>query len=290
MSPEKSPNFFIPYRDISFGDVAALRDMSRHWVSTRRDYEALFANVKDEIAIGEVSPIYLQTTSSPKLISEVCPEAKIIAILRHPVERAYAHYLGRRRDGLELRNSFSEVMESELSKPFPDEVAFGHYLGCSRYHHYLKRYFELFPARSIKIYLYDELIASPQGLMADLYDFLDVDPSFVPDFARRNRSGYIANPMARYLWVQSVRIRTFLRPYLPLPLRDKVFDILAADLIRPELDLRLRDRLLASFAEDMNPSGATDRPRPFPLAPTKWSLAGGGNFPQHFEGSQHRSS
>lgn len=251
MSPEKSPNFFIPHRDISFGDVPALRDMSRYWVSTQSDYEALFANVKDEIAIGEVSPIYLQTRRSPELIHDVCPDAKIIAILRHPVDRAYAHYLGRRRDGLEPRSSFSHVVESELSNQFPDEVAFGHYLGCGRYYHYLQGFFGLFPSKNIKVYLYDELIASPQGLMSDLYEFLGVDSSFVPDFTRRNRSGYIANPITRYLWVHTVRVRTFLRPYLPLHLRDKVFDLFGGDLVRPELDPGLRNRLLEPFAEDL---------------------------------------
>ena len=251
MTPEKSPNYFIPHGDIPVGEVTALRDMARHWVSTREAYEALFDGAKDEIAIGEVSPVYLQTTQSPALIHALCPDAKIIAILRHPVERAYAHFLGRRRDGLEIRKTFAEVAQTEAGNDFPDQIAFGHYLGCGRYHHFLRGFYDLFPPQRIKVFFYDDLVSAPQTLMAELFAFLEVDSSFTPDEHYRNRSGDITNPITRYLWVNTVRLRTWLRPHLPLAMRDWVFDVIGATLSKPELDADLRTRLAGLFEADL---------------------------------------
>ena len=252
MTAEKSPNFFLHHDAIPLGEVPAVREMARHWVSTRVAYEALFDAVTDELAVGEVSPVYLQTKHSPVLIKELCPGVKIVAILRHPVERAYAHFLGRRRDGLENRDDFARVTEAELAHPFPDDIAFGHYLGCGRYHHFLETFYALFARERIEIYLYEDFIASPRTLMADLFEFLGVDPTFVPSDTHRNRSGYIASPVARWLRVRSVRLRTWLRPHLPLAARDKVFDTFSKTLIKPPLDAQLRARLTSHFTHDID--------------------------------------
>ena len=225
--------------------------MASQWVSEHESYERLFDSARGEVAIGEVSPVYLQTTSSPRLISELCPEAKIIAILRHPVDRAYAHFLGRRRDGLEQRTSFEEVVRAELSGRFPDDIAFGHYLGCGRYHHFLRGYFERFPSERIRIYLFEELERNTEGLISDLFDFISVDPTYVPDAGRHNRTGEIRNPILRHIWTGSVQVRTHLRPYIPQQVRDAVFELIGNQLMKPELDAGLRAQLVGVFRADI---------------------------------------
>lgn len=251
MCPRISPTFFVPHRDLPHWDGSAAGRMAGQWVSERASYERLFRRARGEVAIGEVSPAYLQCTSTPRLITELCHEAKIVAILRHPVDRAYAQFVGRRRDGLESRLSFVEVVESELSRPFPSDIAFGHYLAASRYHHFLHGYFEHFPRNRIRIFLFEELVSNAKGLMSDLFDFIGVDPAYIPEIRRHNRTGVVRNTMLRRFWAGSVSVRTRLRPYVPRPIRDTAFTLLGEHSEKPKLGSELRRQVLDVFREDI---------------------------------------
>jgi hypothetical protein len=182
----------------------------------------------------------------------MCPDVRLIAILREPVARAYAHFMGRRRDGLERRTAFADVVRDELSRPLPDDVAFGSYLGCGRYHHFLSGYFDRFPRERIRIYLYEDLQTNPTALMADVFAFLGVDSAFAPDMTRRHgQTGVPANPVARFLWTRSVRVRTALRPWLPRRIRDSAAPIFTGRLERPALDAVLQQQLSEVFSDDI---------------------------------------
>lgn len=252
LCPEKSPNFFVSHEPLPEWEGPSLRQMAQQWVSDRREYEAFFDDVDGETAIGEVSPVYLQAASAPRRIHQTCPDIRLVAILRDPVDRAYAHYLGRRRDGLESRADFQEVVAAELSRPLPDDVAFGSYLGCGRYHHFLAGYYELFPEERIRVYLFDELEEDARGLLADLFEFLGVDSDFVPDTERRHaQTGVIRNPVLRFAWTKSVALRTALRPHLPASIRDAALPVFLPSLTRPALDPTLRAELIEVFREDV---------------------------------------
>ena len=253
MCPHKSPNYFVSQEEQPSREGPRVRAMARQWVSDRKEYERLFDGARGIKIRGEVSPVYLQATSAPGAIHDACPDAKLIAVLRNPIDRAYAHFLGRRRDGLEGRRDFSEVVKEELADPLPDDVAFGSYLGCGRYHHFLQGYYERFAPERIKVFLFDALQNDMQGLMAEVYEFLEVDTGFVPDTAyRHNRSGEIENPVVRQIWTRSAPLRTFLRPLWPEFVRDAVHPLRSVALVKPELDAAIRTRLVSVFREDVN--------------------------------------
>jgi hypothetical protein len=168
------------------------------------------------------------------------------------VDRAYAHYHGRRRDGLERRDDFRAVVEAELARPLPDEVAFGSYLGCSRYHHFLEPYFARFPRDRIRIHLFEDFQADPAAVLEDLFDFLAVDRHVAPDTRQQhNRTGLIQGPIRRFFWTRSVGLRTALRPYLPAPVRRTGQLVVGRGLVKPQLDPELRARLAALFRPDV---------------------------------------
>jgi len=252
MSPVKSPNFFVAGDPQPPWEGAASRAMARQWLTERRDYEALFATAGARRAIGEVSPVYLQSLRAPARIHGACPDARLIAILREPADRAWAHYLGRRRDGLESRPDFRAVVEEELTRTLPEDVAFGSYLGVSRYHHFLAGYFERFPRSRLRVYLFDDLVADPAGLLRDLFAFLEVDAEIAIDTARRhNQTGIVRSPILRFLWTRTVRLRIALRPFLPAAVRDAGRLGMGRRLRRPELDPELRARIAHALAPDV---------------------------------------
>lgn len=175
MCKRKETNFFSQDSATCFlGDA----------IRTREDYEKEFDVVRNETAIGETSPAYLAVPMAPKNIRDAIPHAKIIAILRDPAERAYSHYLMRRRQKKEFRSSFEECIREEDIDPQRSYKHRGFY-GLQ-----LERYFALFPKEQMKIFLYEDFVRDPKEVLRETFAFLDVDPSFEPNMAER----YNANP------------------------------------------------------------------------------------------------
>ncbi len=253
MCPRKSPNFFVSADSIPAREGPVARQMMGQWVADRESYEGLFSGAREGASIGEVSPVYLQSWAAPERICGSCPEAKLVAILRAPAERAWAHYMGRKRDGLETRESFEAVLEEELAEGLPDEVAFGSYLGCSRYGHFLGRYFEVFPKEQIRVYLFEDLCDSPRDLLGDLFSFLGVDraPSATIGMSRHHPSGEVRGALRKAIWTSSVGLRTALRPMLPERVRRLAAPLFLKDLDKPPLAPELRARIGQALAADI---------------------------------------
>ena len=80
-------------------------------------YQALFADVTSETAIGEASTAYLFfADNTAERIWRRIPEAKLIAFLRHPVERAYSAYMHLVRDGRETAGDFAAGLSLEAQR------------------------------------------------------------------------------------------------------------------------------------------------------------------------------
>jgi hypothetical protein len=248
----KAPSHFYCCNGLAAIDDPLLRAQTRHFVADPAAYERLFDGVRGETAIGEVSPVYLATTAAAPRIAARLPGVKLIAVLRHPIDRAWARWVGRVRDGLERRTDFREVVREETRAALPRDDAFGTYVASGFVHHFLATYFELFPRERIRIHLFEDLLRDPAALVADLFRFLEVDASFRPDTAtRHNRSGgFIRSRPLRALWTRSARVRTAARAYLPEPLRDAAFRALTGDLVAPSLDPELRAELQELFRDD----------------------------------------
>jgi hypothetical protein len=92
MSQIKEPSFFA-----FEGTKPAIPGPWKRWaahnfITDIQAYRSLFQGVSDEVAIGEASTIYLVHPTAPQRIRHYVPDAKLIAILRDPAERAYSNY------------------------------------------------------------------------------------------------------------------------------------------------------------------------------------------------------
>jgi len=251
MCPVKEPNFYA-----FDGSTAHLRGPSAQWLSdhsvvSRSAYAALFENAGNARAIGEVSPLYLSTAGSAERIQHENPGAKMVAILRHPVDRAFASFVAHRREGWEPCANFREAFDDDgrrVEEGWVLQSLFS--AGC--YAEKLTPYYQRFLSTQIRVYLYEDLVQAPAALMADLFAFLDVDSDFVPDLASRyNESGEIRNPLVALLWKHSYRLRRELRRFLPKSLRDLAYARITRDLHRPYLDDRLRAELTERYRDEI---------------------------------------
>ncbi len=253
MCAAKSPNYFASGIPQPEWETPAASAMASQWVSDLDTYTALFADAGATAAVGEVSPVYLQTIDAAPRIAAVCGDVRIIAVLRNPVDRACAHFLGRQRDGIEPPGvSMAARMDELLAYGMPDDVAFGHYPGCGRYHHFLRPYIERFGSDRVHVVLHDDLVADALAVLATMFSFIGVDPEFEPDMTSRlNATGQIRNPVLRSVWTRTVGVRTALRPHLPATVRRSVGRTFLADLDRPEIDAALAQRLLDVLVDDI---------------------------------------
>lgn len=249
----KAPSHFF-CQDLGRIDDPSLRLVTRNYfVPDPADYEALFDGVRGETAIGEVSPVYLATVEAAARIASRLPDMKLIAMLRNPVDRVYARFVARRRDGLEKRSEFADLVREEREQPLIREVAFGTYLAGGFCSHFLRTYFDRFPRERIRIHLFEDFQRDSAAVMADLFDFLEVDASFVVDTsARHNQSGgMIRNRVVRGVWTGSALLRAALRPYVPAAARDAVFSAVTGDLVPVPLDPGLRAELTELYREEI---------------------------------------
>lgn len=188
MSSIKEPNFIAspflePRRDV-IGNFKKPDSL----IKALEDYRRLFRGANGERAIGEasVSNLYCGEKAIP-YIKKFLGEPKIIIILRDPVERAFSAYsqlLFEKREHL----TFEEALEQE-EKRISDGFWFVYsYKKMGHYYSPVKAYMDNF--KDVKVYLFEELANDSQALMRDMYAFLGIDDTFVPDTnIRYNVSG-----------------------------------------------------------------------------------------------------
>jgi len=169
MSPVKEPHFF--------SQVSFTRE-SEHFVRSvtgEADYAALFEGAEGFDAVGEASPSYLWYERAPYRIRERVPEARIIILLRDPVERAYSHYLADVRND-RVRLPFYEALLQDAAREKKVWGVSRLYVELGRYAPQMRRYFEIFSRERVRVYLFDDLKRDPEAILREVALFLDVDP------------------------------------------------------------------------------------------------------------------
>jgi hypothetical protein len=186
----KEPRFFaFEQGGLEFSGPGDM-ELHRSTLVNLEDYQALFCNVSGERAVGEASPVYLCSPKAAGRIKSFVPEARLIAILRHPVDRAYSHYLHQIRDGVEPLTDFSQALQAEEKRVHDNWEYRWRYKELGFYAMQLRKYFDTFDRKQMKIYLYEDFNTDPQRVLRDVYRFLGVDDTFVADTSvRYNMSG-----------------------------------------------------------------------------------------------------
>ena len=196
-------------------------------------------------------------------IAEFAPGAKILAILRDPVERALSAYRYFSKMKLE-EYSFAEALaleEERLASPDFRIVSELTYLSHGRYGKQLSHIYERFPKDQVLVILYSEVKNHPERAVHRAFRFLGVDPGFKPEFDVRNQTGSV-----RSQWIQKVafgknplrqKLVRFLDPIFPIHqrnkwrLRFKEWNTRAKSPEKPIFSDEERRKLLAYYKEDI---------------------------------------
>lgn len=256
MSPEKEPHFFaLENQNVEFkgpGDQQRFRNA----VTRLEDYQKLFESVSGEIAIGEASTTYLSSATAANRIKHYLPHAKLIAILRNPVDAAYASFLHLIRDGDETITNFAMALQAEENRFAQNWEGIWHYKRRGFYYAQIKRYFELFEKEQLRIYRYEDFKANSTRVLQDIFQFLEVDDQFTPDqSAQYNVSGMPKSSTLNQLLVKPNPLKSVVTSLLPQKTRgylsNRLKDWNFNQYQKPQLSLAVRQSLLKEYREDI---------------------------------------
>ncbi len=132
-------------------------------------YEHHFRNCTEGRLRGEFSTSYLYSVEAPERIAAAYPQAKIIAILRNPITRAYSQYRNAIKAG-EIPDTLSFETYSTQEVSVRDQ---------GLYAAQLDRYYARFPKEQMLVLIYEDIKKDPIGFMRRIYEFLGIDASFV---------------------------------------------------------------------------------------------------------------
>ena len=250
MSEVKEPRFFAPEVFTNYNEVA--RNGARRVPFTFEEYQELFAGVTDETAIGEASTEYLYFPGVPARIKQSIPDIKLIAVLRNPVERAFSAYCYQLRDNCEPL-SFEEALIAEADRIKQGYRPGWHYQQPGFYSQQVKRYLDTFDRSQIKIYLQDDLVKDSVKVSQDIYKFLGVDDSFVPDITRKNISGVPKNKFLHSIFTQDNPLKSLVKPLLPLKMRQNIYQKVRKNNLtsKPTLAGETRQQLTELYRKDI---------------------------------------
>jgi hypothetical protein len=180
LSSPKEPNFFA-------------KDFHRKKENFRdkKEYLKLFAKVNDEKIIGEASSNNLYSEVAVKGIKKFNPDAKIIILLREPVEF--------------LRSLYQELFHVEQAKNLKEALELedirkeGHkiktkiqiiptlfYSKRVKYARQVKRFVDNFPNKNIKVIIFEDFKKDNLKTYKEICEFLGVGGDFRPEIRKKN--------------------------------------------------------------------------------------------------------
>lgn len=183
-------------------------------VEDKDDYLMFFEDAKPHQLIGETCNAYLTHPQSAGLIKQAQPDARIIISLRNPADRAFSLFTWMKAHGYEELTNFQEALDAEADRMKDDTFAKKHphqliwnylYFESGRYAPQIKRYYDTFGRENVHIVLIDDLKADALAVCRSCFEFLGVDPDFVPEFE-------VLNPASQ---PKSQKLQYFIRNKLP---------------------------------------------------------------------------
>ena len=220
------------------------------FVKERDQYDKLFKNVKDEKAIGEITNSYLYYQEAARNIFTRFPDAKVIMMLRNPIDRAFSHYLMDLRIGYET-NDFMTALKKDMARDPKGWGISNLYVEIGMYAEQVKRFIEIFPERQRRIYLFDDFKKDAGAVVKDMFTFLGVDPNVDIDYSQKFNPSFIPkNKLIGKLNTQK-KIKDWLKGVLPKSVKSKFKKTFYTDKDLPKITPAERKFLADIFRNDV---------------------------------------
>ena len=207
-------------------------------------YLANFAAAGDHKVVGEATPSYLRSELAPREIKTFDPEARIVIMLRNPVDVMHSLHSSALYSREPLTD-FESALEADAKRTGPELIGYREFTDFPAQ---VERYLDFFGRQQVHTIIFDDLKENPGSVYRGVVRFLGVSDRFVPKFN-------VVNPNAsvRFLSLQTnvARppgvLRHLARAVVPQRLRFRIRrKLLDANLVmkpRAPMDPAVRRRL-----------------------------------------------
>ena len=257
MSPTKEPQHFASDLDSGsyLDSLTFMRDTNQ--------YLALFEGAAASQLVGEASTWYLYSRDAAQNIKAANPNARIIVMLRHPVEMLYSLHGRRVFGGSEDLARFEDALDAEearkLGKRIPARarnIKALFYREVGRYGEQVERYVEKFGNEQVHIIIFEDMRAASAATYRATLEFLGVDADFVPDLRAVNESAERRSWRLQQalLAPRVVRVARAVIPRSVRPYVGRTWDAINSrgkkrEPLDPAVARRLRDELLPDMVK-----------------------------------------
>ena len=192
-SRPKEPKFFLcgeapPPAYCGPGDAHSQQE----WVWRRSAYRALFAPAPPDTVRIESTPFYLYSADARRRLADDLPDAKLVVVVRDPIDRAYSNWMHLWVDGLEPVGDFVEACALEQDRIAAGWAPFWHYREMSRYGEQLADLFERFARRQVLVLRYRELVSTPASAFDRVCRFLGIEEDRIASVPADNSRPFVA--------------------------------------------------------------------------------------------------
>jgi len=206
-------------------------------------YTRLFANRDSAAWAFESSTAYTKypmIAGVPERIHAAVPDARLIYLIRNPVDRICSAYLHNVAEGRERRSFEDAVFE-------PTQA----YLNISRYHLQLSQYLRVFRRDQVLVLLFEDFVADVDRTLTEVAQFLDLDDGFAK-VGKAKKYNETAQKRSMSPLIQTLTRLPGYR-FLPWTLRRRAAERLTDPLPSKQeiIDGRLRERILRELDADL---------------------------------------
>jgi len=194
-------------------------------------YLQLFEPAKGFKAVGEASVWYLLSAESPKLIKQMCEQAKIIIMLRQPADFLYSlhgQYLWvQNEDILDLAEALDAQPDRKQGRRMPKSCHFPEglqYEWVADFPTQVARYYDVFGRDNTKVILFDDFVSDTRAVYEDVLRFLGLSPDSEADLRKHNAASdhTLRNLGIRRFLKKHHRFNHLLYKCLPKPVRGAI--------------------------------------------------------------------
>tara|TARA_S200000501_G_C20864204_1_gene761187 strand:- start:2068 stop:2967 length:900 start_codon:yes stop_codon:yes gene_type:complete len=252
--PKKKELHFFTYQHLSqLNSGPKDKIVNQTHVGSAERYLSYFKGVKEETAIGDTSPSYINYPSLFPKIKKYLNDPKVIIMLRDPVNRAYSNYLHLKREQRE-KLTFKQAIKIEKERKKSKYSDFWYYKFNSMYSQKIIGANKVFS--KILILTLEELNKNPTETMKKVYLFLDVDANFKPQAteSRYNVGGIYENNFFTKIIFQPSLFKNYIKRIVkPSPFIKKILMYASMFFIsKPEkIDKKLLNELKIFFKKDV---------------------------------------
>jgi hypothetical protein len=249
----KEPKFFSSkYNNFPHNGPGDKDKIDKLTIKDKKEYFKLFKNSHEEKIIAEGSTDYLYFKQTAYDIKKESPNAKIIIMLRNPIQRAFSAYKHLRRDMRETL-SFRKGLNIEEERIKKNYGFIWYYKSVGMYYSQVKTYLDVFGDEQVKIILFEDFKENTRVILNEILLFLELDNNISLDTSQKyNVSGIPKNYFIQKLLVNSNLLKTVFKIFTPYYLRKKIKKrVLNNNLDKIKIDYKDQKYLKNFFEEDI---------------------------------------